>query len=219
MKRNADGKEYDVTPVKKSRHTKEKANIRLIDDEEDGGDDTISRREFVVQQQEDDSERTVSEDDQYEGEEDDNVLNRLAISVFRSQFFANGQPFIHTDEDRTYALDSNTTRHDRLRIDVNAERDAELVLFSRNLTLLVNGEIISKHCAPWGENSVLCGASFRITRKIFRSDNTVSSIIVSPIDATQLSFSLDPAFFDGWADDDTYLLHNKFKEAKVPSTQ
>lgn len=184
-----------VTPVKKSRKDRIRLLDQLANDSSDDSDPTLSnvKRDDPS---ETDTFSSSSSESSTTGDEDEKEAHRYAIHFFGMK----GRPFNHSKEDRTFSLDPVTTNLDQFRIATNSVRDEEIVLLSRELQYFMNGTIVTKHCAPWGEEAVLCGRSFVIKTKIFDSNGTVSSIVITNQETPSVTYSLQPAFFVGWAD-------------------
>lgn len=204
MKRtNSQDTMISVTPVKKSR--KENISVPLID-QSTSDDDSTSTLSSVKSDHLSETETFTSSDQSSpiidDDEEEDNSKKHEAL-IYTAQFFdfIGKRPFNHCKEDMTFSLDPTTTNTDQFRIYANNQRDEEIVLLSRELQYFVNNTVVTKHCAPWGESAILCGRSFVIKTKIFNSDGSVSSIIVTNQESPSVSYSLKPAFFVGWADD------------------
>lgn len=182
-----------VTPVKKPR----KESIRLLDQlANDSSDDSDPTPSNVKRDDPSETETFSSSESSTTGDEDEKEAHRYAIHFFGTK----GRPFNHSKEDRTFSLDPVTTNLDQFRIATNSVRDEEIVLLSRELQYFMNGTIVTKHCAPWGEEAVLCGRSFVIKTKIFDSNGTVSSIVITNQETPSVTYSLQPTFFVGWAD-------------------
>lgn len=115
-------------------------------------------------------------------------------------FIAEHAPLIFNQEQPDMILLDPTVDQPSRQRNMFAAQNKERNIFSRNICSFKNGTPLLKHCAPWGEFSVLCEDSFILEKKCFGADGEVTSVVVKTRSAPKREYMLCPAFFAGWTD-------------------
>ena len=76
----------------------------------------------------------------------------------------------------------------------------EASLHARNILTFENGTVVSKHQAPWGDNSCLYEKVFIINKKVFTLNGDVLAVHIRARDDESREYVLNKAFFQGWLD-------------------
>ncbi len=98
-------------------------------------------------------------------------------------------------------MDPTDENEDDMNIIIMEDRNAGRCKYSKSITKYEIGAIISKHCAPWGENALLHNVDFSLSKFIYKSNGKISAAIVIERERGA-QYKLDPAFFLGWCDKD-----------------
>jgi len=94
-----------------------------------------------------------------------------------------------------------TCDDDTMDAQIMKQRNSGRSKYAKSIVEYEVGTRLSKHCAPWGENTILCNAEFRLSKLVYRSNGRVSSAIVSERESGS-QYLLGPAFFLGWCDNE-----------------
>jgi hypothetical protein len=80
------------------------------------------------------------------------------------------------------------------------ERNDACLKYSKSIVEYSIGSRLTKHCAPWGDNTLLCNNYFVLAKFVYRSNGRISSVILEA-EETGDQYLLGPAFFPGWCDE------------------
>lgn len=116
--------------------------------------------------------------------------------TFNDVFFDDQLPFLFNKQEDAYFLDASKDEPS-VQGAILEERDKNRCVFSRDLTSYKNGDIVFKHCAPWGDANVLNNNGFIIMRKFFHASGDVVSVLLQESDSTK-EFLVESPFFSGW---------------------
>lgn len=117
-------------------------------------------------------------------------------------------PFGYDFERDCIVLDASAKENDE-RLNLFAPNRERINLFSRHIQSYKNNAIIQKHCAPWGNASVLCCGSFRICKKVFDVRGNLVYVLLRDT-LNENEFFIDAPFFTGWTDDEALKAYTKY---------
>ena len=149
------------------------------------------------------------EDQPYDDYEEEGERSQEYKS-FEDYFFrrlGRSVPFGMNKEKDAYVLKSLDDTNDA--VSMYSERNEARNYFSRDIRTFKNGTSVGKHCAPWGDNAVLCNDGFIIQKKFFSPDG-LSHVLVKSESAPYNEYLLGRPYFLGWTDSDALKMYYDF---------
>jgi hypothetical protein len=129
--------------------------------------------------------------------EDDNEHNNYR-EIFRHDFFDTRPSYQFREHESIRELDP-TCDDEGIDVQIYQERNIARCKYAKSIVEYEVGTRVSKHCAPWGENTLLCNESFILSKLVYRSNGRISSVVISARESGY-QYLLGPAFFLGWCD-------------------
>lgn len=136
-----------------------------------------------------------------EDEDDDDDASQQEREVaFEDAFFRDCPvPFVLDRSKDAFLLDPVVSEN-LFQVRRYADRNEDRHLFGRDIRSYKNGTTISKHCAPWGEVSLLCNEMFTVEKKIFRANGQVAFVMIRDNAPPHREYAIEPPFFQSWTD-------------------